>query len=267
MEILISLLVGIALMEGYAWLNVFSNWLLDRAVRGVNSEDRDRCREEWTADLNAMPNTLLKGIFALKNFTVAADRINREHLEEKWQDISAKFDEFVIDQRQAAKLHREITLAQNRSRDNRQLLSRTLTEGLSSLQSAEQSRGASGKGTPATQNLVKAFETFGNTLIEATNQASNLLQPSIDDLSTGMANLDTLIASAGAKHARINNILRKRDFSIADRLLLEGLANDLNEMNAILTKVTHPDSLPFEQHQKIITAIHVAVSGAKLTLL
>jgi hypothetical protein len=47
MEIVISVLIGVLIMEGYAWLDAFSKWLLERAVRRISPEDQDRCREEW----------------------------------------------------------------------------------------------------------------------------------------------------------------------------------------------------------------------------
>jgi hypothetical protein len=66
--VIIAIVTGIALMEGYAWLDSIANLLLERAVRHVLDCDRARCREEWSADLQAMPNSLYKIAYALANF-------------------------------------------------------------------------------------------------------------------------------------------------------------------------------------------------------
>jgi hypothetical protein len=66
MELIVSVLAGFLIVEVYSWLPYLSNWLLERAVRRVRAEDRDRCREEWNADLDALPNTMIKIFYALR---------------------------------------------------------------------------------------------------------------------------------------------------------------------------------------------------------
>ena len=51
MELLISILVGLCLIEVYAWLPVLSQWVLERAVSRLPAQDQERCREEWKASL------------------------------------------------------------------------------------------------------------------------------------------------------------------------------------------------------------------------
>ena len=53
MELVISVVIGILIVEAYAWLPKFSEWLTERAVLRLRSEDQDRCREEWKAGLDA----------------------------------------------------------------------------------------------------------------------------------------------------------------------------------------------------------------------
>lgn len=60
MEFLISALVGLATIELYAWLPTFSTWLLRIAVKQLPDQDKERCLEEWSAALEALPNTLAK---------------------------------------------------------------------------------------------------------------------------------------------------------------------------------------------------------------
>ena len=97
MEIVISVLIGVLIMEGYAWLDAFSKWLLERAVRQISPEDQDRCREEWSADLNAMPNTAVKLFYALRNYsTNVADKINADACEAKWKKIDGTLDAIAL---------------------------------------------------------------------------------------------------------------------------------------------------------------------------
>ena len=59
MELVISVVIGLLIVEVYAWLPKISEWLIERAVQRLRSEDQDRCREEWKAGLDAFPNTKL----------------------------------------------------------------------------------------------------------------------------------------------------------------------------------------------------------------
>jgi hypothetical protein len=58
MELLISIIVGVLIVEIYAWLPQISSWLIRRAVDRLRAEDKERCREEWNAQLDALPNTV-----------------------------------------------------------------------------------------------------------------------------------------------------------------------------------------------------------------
>jgi len=70
-----SIVTGLAtsflLIEMYAWLPGFSTWLLERAVRQLALEDRERCREEWASALEAYPNTVVRLCHALSFLSAA----------------------------------------------------------------------------------------------------------------------------------------------------------------------------------------------------
>jgi hypothetical protein len=99
--ILIAMATGIAVMEGYAWLDRLSVWLMKRAIRHIISEGRDRFEEEWRADLRSMPSSLFKIAYALTNFRKATARqINAEiimaelvdELEEFAETLAGRFE-------------------------------------------------------------------------------------------------------------------------------------------------------------------------------
>jgi hypothetical protein len=86
MELVISILVGVFIMEGYAWMPNFSNWLLKQAVCRVHAEERERFREEWSAALNDLPNTMYRFGHALSIY-FSVDRINSDFVEAKCGEI------------------------------------------------------------------------------------------------------------------------------------------------------------------------------------
>jgi hypothetical protein len=82
MDLLISILIGLAMIELYAWLPKASEWLLDLAIRSLPDEERERCHEEWAAALEALPNTLAK-LWHAVSFVVAACTIRSDALGEE----------------------------------------------------------------------------------------------------------------------------------------------------------------------------------------
>lgn len=81
MELLISALVGFVVIELYVWLPIASRWLLSFAVQRLPKEDRERCNEEWSAALEALPNTLAKLWHAL-SFIIAANTIKADAVDD-----------------------------------------------------------------------------------------------------------------------------------------------------------------------------------------
>lgn len=90
MELITALLLPILLVELYTWLPAISEWVLELNVRRLCIENRDQFREEWKANLDAFPNTIVKLIHAL-SYTVAASRINKELFDDELVKISQNF--------------------------------------------------------------------------------------------------------------------------------------------------------------------------------
>jgi hypothetical protein len=122
MELLITVLVGLAIMEVYAWLPRLSLWLVDRAVSKLPSDDQERCREEWKAALEALPNTTVRLLHAL-SFHWAALRITSDF----WEEVCDELDTAVVtftELRQHAEQTRAPIMAQAK-----ELLARSMEEG------------------------------------------------------------------------------------------------------------------------------------------
>jgi hypothetical protein len=77
MEILISLVTGIVLMEVYVWLDPLSIWLVRRVAKTLPEETRAEFVEQFTADLATLPNSISKVYFAFRDCTLAANSIRQ----------------------------------------------------------------------------------------------------------------------------------------------------------------------------------------------
>lgn len=93
MELVISIVIGILIVEAYAWMPKISGWLIEREVRRLRREDQNRCREEWRAGLDALPNSVAKLIHAL-SYLGAAHRINGDFYKSKLDEINAIIEEY-----------------------------------------------------------------------------------------------------------------------------------------------------------------------------
>lgn len=58
--LVLAVVGGIVVVELYAWLPSVTTWLTRRAARLVPRNDRERCLEEWQADLDTLPLSLAK---------------------------------------------------------------------------------------------------------------------------------------------------------------------------------------------------------------
>src|SRR5271166_2476328 len=94
MELITALLLPILLLELYTWLPAISEWVLELNVRRLCVENRDQISEEWRANLDAFPNTIIKLIHAL-SYTVATSRINKELFDDELATIGQTLEELT----------------------------------------------------------------------------------------------------------------------------------------------------------------------------
>jgi hypothetical protein len=75
MGILISALIGLALIELYAWLDPLAKWIVRRVAQNLPEDRRQDFIEQFTADLDALPNSVLKILFAIRDGAISANDI------------------------------------------------------------------------------------------------------------------------------------------------------------------------------------------------
>lgn len=89
MELLISIAMGAALIEVYAWLPSFCRWLLERAVSIVPSDEQERWRSEWTTTLEGLPNSAVRLAHALSLVLYGAPRIRSDFREQTLEELDS----------------------------------------------------------------------------------------------------------------------------------------------------------------------------------
>jgi hypothetical protein len=92
MEILISALIGLALMELYAWLDPFAKWLVKQVAKKLPADLQADFVEQFTADLDALPHSVAKVFFAIRDGTLSANSIYDAAYREAFTSVADKFD-------------------------------------------------------------------------------------------------------------------------------------------------------------------------------
>jgi hypothetical protein len=94
MEVLISILIGIALMELYAWLDLLAKWLVNRVAKKLPKDRQADFTEQFMADLATLPNSAAKVYFAFRDCTLAAESIYQAVYRESVLSAADNFDSF-----------------------------------------------------------------------------------------------------------------------------------------------------------------------------
>jgi hypothetical protein len=91
MEILISLVVGIVLMEIYAWLDPLAIWLVRRATKELSDDRRDEFVSQFEADLATVPNSFVKVYLVLRDCVLPIKDIEEAMLREEIAELADSF--------------------------------------------------------------------------------------------------------------------------------------------------------------------------------
>jgi hypothetical protein len=93
MEILISIFVGFALMELYAWLDPLAKWLVDHVAKDLPEDQRADFTEQFLADLATLPNSIAKVYFAFRDCTLASHNIRQAVYRKTFLSRADSFDD------------------------------------------------------------------------------------------------------------------------------------------------------------------------------
>jgi len=237
MELVISLLVGVLLVELYSWLPMISAWLLELAIQHLPAEIQERFREEWQAHLNDFPNSLMKMTHALSYMT-AIIRINSEYCETKFCEINCIF--VALSRKHNANLIAFRAVQSNAAE----------TQGLI--------RKLEGVVEQSTVRGTEPIRKLGHAYIDAFSRSHGLVIEMIDNASTKVNQVDKEIQVMHRKYREVVQLFRKHKLSVEDVILeLRNLETDLDELQMAVeneTECERNDQL-IKQFNQIIAAV------------
>ncbi|MGP0089141.1 MAG: hypothetical protein ACLPKB_04170 [Xanthobacteraceae bacterium] len=260
MELLITIIIGVVIVEVYAWLPNFSDWLIERSVRHVCREDQNRCREEWKAGLDDLPNTVLRLVHAL-SYIGAPRRINIDFFGAKLTEIDALIDEY-------AHKHSSIVASLSLSKAELSRLHMRLRQVKGDHLTALQIALASAKITDSSsQTLTKAAEDFLNVFVNKADRSMQLLTIFIEASTQKLTHIQRLIERASKQRDGVTGLLGRRGVS-PDMLdtLVSGLANDLDAVKEIFEDNKWGDADLLRESNRIADGINDMTRAAFLEL-
>jgi hypothetical protein len=251
-SVAVSFVIGVIIMEGYAWLDALATKLLDRAVQQVSAEYRDRCREEWRADLATMPNSLSKVAFALLNFTAVAKSMNAEFMEAEFEEMDSTLEDIIAKHKSAKAQICEAKLLHETTRGR---IAATMAAAMPEL------RKPSPLGDKF-KTVVDSFERFGTLLASESDLSHSLLDRHILKFDARLQEVDGLLASASEKCRQAKEL--RHQHGLASLLPLK---RDLDKIRVIFSDDQWGDDEAMKEHDKVRARIDqlVASVGKKST--
>jgi hypothetical protein len=259
MELVISIVIGILMVEAYAWLPKLSEWLIDKAVQPLRNEDRDRCREEWEAGLEALPNTLIRLVHAL-SYVGAAHRINTEVSESKLVELDALIEECIKKRSGNAVVLTTMKERLDKYKSQSNFHQKFDTQLLELKTHIARAPNKSEEDTLVYQQAVTALEEWLNTLTMAFGRSTELLIVRVDRINERLNHVHRLILKVSEKRDQLTSLLGRRDVStdMFDALIGE-LTNDLQIVQAIFADDSWGDDNSLKEYKRISSAIESAL--------
>jgi hypothetical protein len=164
MELLITFLLGLAVVESYAWLPQICRLIVELAIKLLPSEHRERWREEFHESQSALPQSAWKLVEAI-SLCCCALSMRRDLAVAKTEELLERFDKkmgVLFSGRrawEAAHRHLVSVIAEGRSR--------RITLPLQWV--SQDVQGPANAATPC----AEAFGNFAKTIWEAHNRAMN----------------------------------------------------------------------------------------------
>lgn len=96
MEAIVSAIIGIVVMEAYVWLDPLSKYLLRRAAKRLPQSHRDEFVDQWEGDLAAVPNSIFKLYFVMRDCVLPIEEIRQTMVREGFADIAERFNDLLV---------------------------------------------------------------------------------------------------------------------------------------------------------------------------
>jgi len=245
MELLISLVVGLLVVEVYAWLPRISEKLLEWAVSRLRPEVQERYREEWRAHLNDLPNTVARLSCAV-GFCTAVREINADIVAAQRTEIEDLIEGLSRDLHDGQLTLTALQLELTEQRGSHGL-EHALEEALASIASIEDAH-------PALERLEQSFETCGLALIKAFDRNYSLLRARIERVSSKIKCAGSRLGNLSTQYEQVDTRGLSRD---ASAQVIRRLLDDLRGLTIAIDEIDRDEEARTFERQ--YGAIHTAI--------
>jgi hypothetical protein len=132
-EVLISFVIGAALIESYVWLDPICKRLVGWAAEKLPAGREEEFRAQWEADLAAVPNSIFKFYFVLRDCVLPIKDIQQTMFREQFAEIADSVDG-MIDLNRLSRLELRSSAALARSESMASKLVGTLDDAMERVQ-------------------------------------------------------------------------------------------------------------------------------------
>jgi hypothetical protein len=248
-SILVSIFVGFLIMEAYAWGPRISEWLVERAVRRLHTEDQESCRAEWRADLACLPNSAVQLIWAFDCLR-AATQINTNIFQEKFDQVDSLLGELSKRLAVNKQKFQVLKLALEDQDDKASRLKHTLND-LAAC--ATTTIGTPIANVDVVQKLAKSCDEYRHTMTGAVNRASDLLHVRFQELNAMIDQADALVQKIVEKRSHAIQLRGQQKLASATAPVFESLTDNLAKLRIV---VEYLDGDGDDKHQIWLKEIH-----------
>jgi hypothetical protein len=256
MESLIALLLGLVVVETYAWLPRVSRWIVELAVRLLPEEHRERWREEFQEGQNALPQTAWRFVNAL-TLCYGALRMRRNLAVADREDAFAMLGEEVASalstyQSMVSTIRASAAMSASSSGKLRPVLSHLQNQVLL----------LSGRCSEETfASLVDSVSGFSESLLNSSERAHDILAVEIEKVSKVLREAGPSAANISRNWSYIRKIWRvSRGLPFVRTAVFTRLLPSVRDETSALSKSLELDGIidtaSVEGAKRIANAIH-----------
>jgi hypothetical protein len=219
-----AIFASAVLIEVYAWLDPLARWLVRRAARQLPEENRDAFTEQFMADVDAMPNSVFKLAFALRNCTLAINDICQEIARDQFESVADEFELFIGEMGRVDDILHESRDLLRRSDRSQSKLSSMLSRCSDRLQQHPHKHYA--------QNAIEHFRALSPPVEKQFSHYHELLERNHVVVTTFVDGVREALARAADAQLRLRNrLLDARPIDEGDLKLIASLVVRLDDIN------------------------------------
>lgn len=261
-SIVITIVVGVLLTEGYAWQPRFAKWLVELAVSQLIPSERDRYREEWNAHLQDIPNSVVKVVHALSfAWPLTTRQINGAIVDAALAEIDSAFVDVRATQLQVTKKLSALTQQFMERQGPANNIEHRVQKLSASLRCIFETEAGQIPTRPAILELLTSYEEFGTLIGRGVSRASAITAGRLGKWNDWIAQVTRQLESLDARRSNLRKQVSKRR-SLTTNLphALQELDREVKDLRRILENpcVDDCDEATKAECERIVKALNVA---------